>query len=195
MPDSQPRTLGEVLDRFETETEGAESVSVGDLFDAIGDRAFGPLLLFPALVLMTPVGGIPFVPTAMGILIALVAVQRLAGLDHPWIPNTLENRCVEREKLLDSFSKIKPLISKIDKAVKRRLSVLVEGPMRYAIAVIVLSLAVMIPPLELLPFAAMVPGFAVFLFALALIAQDGVVAILALSVTAVIVYFASVTFL
>ncbi len=193
MSEAQLDTLSAVFDQFEEKTEDADEVEVGDLLDAIGTRAFGPLLLLPAIVLMTPAGGIPGVPTAMAILVGLVALQKLLGLDHPWMPGFLEKRSLDREKVTRSISKIRPVISKIDRVVKRRLSVLVDGPMRFVIAAIVLAVAIAIPPLELLPFATLVPGVAIFLFALAMIAKDGVVAILAFVIVAVLGTLAATT--
>ena len=54
-------------------------VSIGDLIDALGSRSFGPLLLVPSLILITPLSGIPGGPTIGAIVIVLVATQLLFG--------------------------------------------------------------------------------------------------------------------
>jgi hypothetical protein len=56
------------------------------------------------------------------------------------------------------------------RSFRPRLSWLTEGPFTYAIAAICILIALPIPPLELMPFAAAAPALAVTLFGLGLIA-------------------------
>ena len=66
--------------------EGKDAASVADIQEVIGIRSFGSLLLAAGLIVLTPVGGIPAVPTAMAVVVVLVAGQLLVGLRSFWLP-------------------------------------------------------------------------------------------------------------
>lgn len=78
-------SLHEVLQRLASAGDD-ECVSVSDIVDAIGPRSFGPLLLVPALIVMSPLSGIRGLSTVMGITIALVSGQMLVGRRVAWLP-------------------------------------------------------------------------------------------------------------
>lgn len=56
---NEPRTLGDIADRLEDAAGGGDAVTVGDVVHHVGTRSFGPFLIVPALVELSPVGGIP----------------------------------------------------------------------------------------------------------------------------------------
>ncbi len=56
----------------------------------------------------------------------------------------------------------------------------------YAIAILCIVIAATMPPLEVVPFAATSAGAALAVFGLALIANDGLVAVLAIAITAIV---------
>lgn len=58
-----------------------EQVSVADIQDEVGQRSFGPFLFVPALEI-SPVGGIPGLPTLLAVIVALFALQMLFGRKH-----------------------------------------------------------------------------------------------------------------
>jgi len=74
--------LEQVIDGVVELGEDRHKVSVSDIQDKIGQRSFGPFLFVPALIEISPVGGIPGVPTMLALIIALFAVQMLFGRDH-----------------------------------------------------------------------------------------------------------------
>ncbi|WP_312245287.1 exopolysaccharide biosynthesis protein [Stutzerimonas nitrititolerans] len=107
--------LEQVIDGVVELGEDRDKVSVSDIQDKIGQRSFGPFLFVPALIEISPVGGIPGVPTILALIIALFAVQMLFGRDHFWIPDFLGNRSVRGEKLGKGLNKIRPLVRWLDK--------------------------------------------------------------------------------
>ena len=92
MTHSEPTSMGEVLGELDELAATREKVRMADVLDDFGKRSFGPFILIPALLEMTPVGGIPGVPTALALFIALIAVQLLLGRDHVWMPQFVQQR-------------------------------------------------------------------------------------------------------
>ena len=64
--------------------------------------AIAPLILVPALILITPISGIPGLPTLGAVLMILVTVQKLMGRNHLWLPGWLTRRNVAGERLRNS---------------------------------------------------------------------------------------------
>ncbi|MEM8865993.1 MAG: exopolysaccharide biosynthesis protein [Planctomycetota bacterium] len=178
--EGDPQSLTDVVDDLKDQASKDGDLSVQDALDEFAGRLFGPLLVAPALVVVTPVGGIPLVPTIMGLFVVLVAGQSLFGRTHPWLPGVLADRSVDEDKFRDSVEKARPWLEWIDKYTERRLQFLVKGPMKYGIAMVCIIVACTLPPLELLPFACIVPGTAILLLGLAITAQDGLIALVGL---------------
>ncbi|TWT59157.1 Exopolysaccharide synthesis, ExoD [Thalassoglobus neptunius] len=99
--------LIDVVDDAYEQVDG-DSTKVGDLMDAISNRGFGPLILAPSLISLSPLGGIPGVSIVTGSIIVLVAVQMLFRSDHPWIPKRLEEFSVPTDRVKKSIEKYRP---------------------------------------------------------------------------------------
>jgi hypothetical protein len=188
MSTDNPHNLTEVLDALEDKTEDHDTVQVDDILDAFAGRLFGPLIIIPGLILLTPLGAVPMLPAVMGALVALIAAQRLVGMSKPWVPRRLRERGVQRDKMTNAFNKARPWTKRIDKLIKPRLTALTTGPAEYAVALLALLLGASVPVVGLIPFAAMVPGTALTLSGLALIARDGALMIAALLASAAVIY-------
>lgn len=188
MPRSEPSTLEELLRSLlaaERASPGG-TVSVRELLNAAGRRSFGPLLLVPALVVVSPLSGIPGVPTGAAIVVVLVAGQLLLGRECFWLPGWLLRRELSRSKVDKALKFLQKPARWIDKLMKKRLTILTQGASVYVIGALSLLLALLMPPLEIVPFASTVIGAVLSTFGLALIARDGllVTAGLALCVAA-----------
>jgi hypothetical protein len=73
----------EVLDRISETAPENGRVSLGAILEVVGRRSLGPLLLMAGLVLLAPIiGDIPGVPTAIGLVVLLIAVQLLLRREH-----------------------------------------------------------------------------------------------------------------
>lgn len=181
----QPHSLEEVLDRLTKAEADRDKVSLEAILDTVGRRSFGPLLLVAGLVTISPIGDIPSVPTMMAILVGLVSVQLLFHRDAFWLPQWLLRRSVSRGKLHKSIDWTRKPARWIDKLLRRRMTVLTEGKGAYVIALAVLLIAIATPPLELIPGSGTAAGAALMGFGLALIAHDGLLALIAAVFTAV----------
>ncbi|MEM9882893.1 MAG: exopolysaccharide biosynthesis protein [Planctomycetota bacterium] len=175
--DDAPQTLADVVREVGEAARSDNELSVEDLLDKFDGRTFGPLLLVPGLLAASPLGAIPGVPTVMGLLLLLVAGQALLGRRHPWVPKPLRERAVSQEKTERAIEKLRPWAERVDRWVKPRLSFLVTGPARYVSGSLAVLLAVMMPPLELVPFAVFVPAIGVVLLGLAVTTKDGVLGV------------------
>lgn len=185
-----PKNLEGVLDELkEANQPGRREVSIGDIRKAIGQRAYGPLLLVPGLIALTPLGGIPTVPTILAVIVLLIAGQMLIGRRRIWLPQVLLRRSVKRERLDKSLKKARPVARFVDRFLKPRLTSLTTGAFAYVIAACCVALALIMPPLEIVPFAVMAPAAAIAAFGLALTSHDGALAVLAFFFSGVAFYF------
>lgn len=165
------------------------SVSIDHMMDMIGRRSFGPLLLFAGLVILAPViGDIPGVPSIMAIFVLLVAIQLLIGQEHFWLPRWILQRAIASDKLLKAVDWLRKPARFIDRLIQPRWLVLVNGTAKYAIATAAIVIALLLPFMEVIPFSANAAGLALVAFGLALIARDGLLALISFIVTGLSVW-------
>lgn len=166
-----------------------EKVSIDSIMDMIGRRSFGLLLLLAGLIILAPViGDIPGVPSIMGMFIFLVAIQLLIGQEHFWLPNWLLQRAVPADKLIKAVEWLRKPAHYIDKLIRPRLPLFVNGIAKYLIAVVCILIALMLPFMEVIPFSANAGGLALVAFGLALIARDGLLALFSFILTGLTVW-------
>ena len=183
-PESVEEILGELRDLAERE----DSVSVGDVLDAIGDRSYGPAVMLPAMTEWTPVGGIPGVPTLLAAIIAITGIQLVIDKDHLWLPDMLQRRSASGQRLRKAADRLERPARWLDRRFHRRLSQFVRDPWPRIAGFVILLLCLAVPPLELVPFASTAPMVAIAAFGLALLVRDGLLmlAALVLSVAALV---------
>jgi len=184
MPASQSDPLENVLETA-IEEGGEGTISVGDLLNMFGHRSFGPIItLLGLLVVLPPLGGIPGLPAVIGVIILLFSIQILFGADHIWMPSFVEKRSIETSKLKEAEDKVKPWLERIDRMITERIAWATGSVATYLAAVAVSLLAMLMIPLELVPFAVAAPGVAIVLFGLALVAKDGALMLAGFAATA-----------
>lgn len=183
-PAIPPGDLSRLLARVQQAGHDAESVSLEAILDSLGRRTFAPFLLVAGLVTLAPlVGDIPGVPTLMATLVVLAAVQLLAGREHVWLPRWLLRRRVSRRRFVAVLGWMEKPASLIDRLLKPRLTWLTRRPAHLPVALTCLLIALAMPPMEMVPFTANGAGLALTLFALALLAHDGLMALLGYALT------------
>lgn len=176
--------LQQMLDRMERSAVGQERVSLGSIVDAVGTRSFGPLLLLAGVIMASPLTGIPSMPTAMGLLVFIIASQLLAQKQHFWLPQLILRRSVPSQKFTKAVGWLRPAARFVDRLLRPRLSVFIEGASIYVISVACIAIALCMPVMELVPLSAHIAGLALTAFGLSLIARDGLLALLAFIATA-----------
>lgn len=184
MSKDQPKEITNLTGMLETvvdHTDGAK-VSFDELLHLFGRRAFGPFMLLPALLMVTPVGALPGMPLFTGSIIVVVALQLIAGQESPWLPKRLLNFSFSRETLVKNANRAKPITQRIDRLIGPRFKMFVSPLAQRLIAACCALMALMMLPLSLIPFAAALPGLSIVLLSLSIVAKDGLLAIIGLAV-------------
>lgn len=177
--DDRVHSVGEILDRLRGLADRQDKVSIGDVLDAIGDRSYGPALMIPALLEISPIGGIPAVPTFLALIVAMTAVQLLLGKEHLWLPGFIQRRSVSGEKMHKAADKLDGVARWMDRWFHGRLPRFVKEPFPRIAAGLVILLCLTVPPLEFIPFASTAPMAAIAAFGLALLVRDGLLMLVA----------------
>ena len=175
-PQYQAReTASQVLHRF-TLGRPDDTVSFGQMLDALGERGFGLLLMLFAIPNLLPFPGVPGVSFVTGMAILFISVQLILAKDEPAFPDWVSRKSFSRAQLSKFIVKTNPLLRWLEKPIKPRLEPIVVGLGERLIGVVgvlhALTLALPIP-MGNLPQAV-----ALILLALALIELDGLMAIL-----------------
>ncbi|SLN58315.1 Exopolysaccharide synthesis, ExoD [Roseivivax jejudonensis] len=165
-------SLGELLARIRPEP-GDKTVSVQEILEKIGDRSFPAAILVPALILISPVSGIPGTPTIGALVIVTITVQALARRDHLWLPGFLRRRRIGAERLRQGLDFLKKPAAWVDRHSRNRWRMLSRFPFSTGALVAILLTAMTWPALELLPFFTSFGATAVSLFAIGLMIRDG----------------------
>ncbi|WP_269537649.1 exopolysaccharide biosynthesis protein [Cerasicoccus fimbriatus] len=182
-----PHDLSEMLDRLEY--NGSEDkVTIASMMDSVGRRGFGPLMLIPGLIAMSPLSGIPTLPSILGVMVVLIAGQLLIGKKVFWLPRKILDRSVDKEKFDKGIGAVRPVARFVDKLIGPRLTFLTQGPAVYATALICVVVGATMPPLEILPFLATTAGSVLTIFSLSLIARDGLLALIGYTLTGGLIY-------
>jgi hypothetical protein len=172
---TEAQGLVEVLDTVRDSGDG-ERVTIGALVETWGDRAFGPLLLVPALLAVAPgIGAIPGMSVGTAAFVMLVAAQRLAGRRLPWLPGRVRRIGLPRRRLDRAVDWLRPYLAKLERAIRPRWPRLARPPFSQLVALMCIALAILMIPLAFVPFGVVVPGTAIAILAAGVTVQDGLV--------------------
>lgn len=177
-------SLAEVVEQVTHSGEPGEPISVDEIIEAIGQRSFGPLIVVPGLIVLSPLSGMPGVPTLGGIAVLMIAGQMLLGRESPWLPELLRRRTISNDRMAKAGSFLMPVARFVDRFTGRRLVWLTRKPYSYLIAAACVLIALVMPPLEVIIFANVVTAAAISAFGLALVADDGLLAAIAFALAA-----------
>ena len=163
-----------------------DRVRVRDMVDALGENAFAPMLLLPALLVFSPASSILGVATVSGILIALLASELLVRRRTIWLPAVLLDRSIARSKLRWVQRKIDRPLRWTDRWSRPRLTALVQRPLGLVPGVICVAIGLALPIMELIPLSATIGGAAVSFMVMGLLLQDGLLCAIGLCIAVVV---------
>lgn len=174
--------ISTLLDRLgEAREEAGDRLPVGDLLEQVGGRSFGVLLLIPGLLMVSPLSGIPGLPSATAVAVVLIAAQMAFGRDHFSLPGWVERRTIPGERFDKALRFLRPGARFIDRLLRPRLCALTSGAASRLIAALAILIGASMIPLDLVPFANTTAGLALSALGLALVARDGIVLLLGLA--------------
>lgn len=187
-PDTAPPPLNGISASVALKTIAAEDevprISIGHIDTRLGDRAFGIVMIilaFPNCLPLPPGGS-----TLFGVLLMLVAVQVLFGRHRLWLPSVVRRRSVTREDFRKVVQKVAPILQRVERLCRPRLSWLAGGWAERLIGFVVIVLAIVIalpiPIVGNLP-----PAVIVGILSIGLIERDGAAVLAGLALAVLIV--------
>lgn len=153
-----------------------DSVSLDDILRAVGGQAYGGFLFAVAVVAISPVGAIPGASVLCASVLVLAAVSMPVGRQAPWLPGALRRVSVGAQTARAAIDRITPWLRPLDRLARPRCEGVLRGRGRYSLCAAVLVLALSMYPLALIPWAALLPAFAVALIGFGLVTRDGLIA-------------------
>lgn len=170
---------------IEKET-GAPQARLGDLIDALDERAFGFLLLLLALPCCLPF--VYLLPQIVALPMLALAAQLALGREHPWLPKKLHDRDFNVPDFQKVVRRSERYLGWFERVARPRLAGVTDGlGARIVGGLLLIPTASILVPL---PSTNTIPGIGVAIAALGLIERDGVLVILGL-----VIGFAWVTLL
>lgn len=162
--------------RFLLETvEHQNDLSLGKLIDVLGTQSFGLLLLILSLPSALPLPAAGY-STPFGILIVTLALQMIMGRRTPWLPKAARHKKIPQSFAKKMFASVLWFLGKTERFIKPRALVLTTGAgERIMGALIVIMGGLMILPI---PLTNTLPAMMIFLTALGLIEDDGLLCLI-----------------
>lgn len=182
--DSEERivTLEAVLNEIDQPASRQQRISVGQIIDVVGERAFSPLILAPGLIMLAPgLGDIPGVPVLMGLIVILVVVQMLLRRRYMWFPGWLRRRSAKGSTVHKTVGWLRKPARFVDRWSRPRYTWALHHAGFIVIAVCCIAVAAATPLMEVVPFSANLAGVVITAFGVALVARDGLIALLAMA--------------
>lgn len=163
----------ELLQAF---AQDGTAVSIGQMVETLGERAFGVLLVILALPVAVP--GLWGIPQIVSVPMLLLACQIALGRRTLWLPQRVLNREITADTFAMLVRRTTPILRWFEKVAHPRLSFLTHGLFAQLAGVLMAGycISIMIP----LPGTNTVPGIGVGIAALGLIERDGLLTFLGL---------------
>lgn len=164
-----PQKVSEILRGF-IAAHQEKGVTIREMTHAFGDRAFGFLLLFFALICMIPLP-IPGIHMFLSLPLFYLSFQQMLGRHEVWFPEKVLSYSFPAKAIGDVGLKTVPWIEKIEHLAKPRLTGFGQGySYRLFGAIIFYITAFLSIPLPLTNF---VPAIAIAVIAVGLLTRDG----------------------
>jgi hypothetical protein len=175
-----PAGLSDLLDEVEMQIDGDDHPSLHRVILAFGPGGALPAMMLVALVIVSPLSGIPLLSSLGGLTIAGIALQLLAGRDSLWLPGWLRSRSIPRHKLAAALERLRPTASFIDRHSRPRLRIVTVPPMSQVVLLLCAVAGLTMPFLEILPFTSSLLALTVTCLGFSLLTRDGLWAVLAM---------------
>lgn len=175
----RPRAFSDVLEILSARRP--EKLCLGEVVEAFGDRAFGPVMFFFALINMLPwpPGG----TTLTGAPLLLLSIELAWGRDSLWIPRWAERVSIHRETFRRLTRRFMRPLRWVEAVSRPRLYFLTGGFGQglIGLACLILSAVLVLPVFG----GNLIPAVAIGFFSLGVMQRDGLAVLLGWLTTAV----------
>jgi hypothetical protein len=161
--------------------EPGHDITIGEIIDLFGRRAFGALLFAFAIPNLLPLP--PGSTTILGMPLMILSPQVLLGVRAPWLPKALDDRKLRCADLRKGLPRVIKFVERVERVSRARLPFLFGpiGDRLIGLVCTVLAFALILP----IPLGNLVPAIAVGLLGLGLFQRDGVLVLAGYAVAAV----------
>lgn len=166
--------FSEDITTFLEAPERGDTIVLADIVSLAGERGFGFLLMLlslpSALPLPAPGYSIPF-----GIVILILALQLIRGRSNPQLPFGWQNRPIKTEFSRQILRRGRWFLRRLELLAKPRWQRLCQkrlGRQVLGVAIALMAISMLIP----VPGTNTFPAFSIFVIALGLVEDDGIIA-------------------
>lgn len=146
-----------------------KTVSLRDVLEAFGDRAFGALMFVFAAPVALPMP--PGVSAILGAPLLFITSQLMMGRRTLWLPKVLADRTMTRADFASLVEKLSPSLTWVERRLRPRFTFLYNRWLDGVTGLICLILAVVV--FLPIPFGNMLPALAIAAFGLGIAERDG----------------------
>lgn len=175
-----PHSLSELLDDVAILADGEEHPSLRSVMGAFGPAGALPVMIVVALIIVSPLSGIPLLSSLGGLTIAIIALQLAVGRHSLWLPGWLRSRSVPHARLKGAVERLRPVARFLDRHCQPRLLALTHPPAPRVLLTFCALAGLAMPFLELVPFSSSLLALAITATGFTLLTRDGIWATLAL---------------
>jgi hypothetical protein len=175
MPDS----LNDLLDEVAELARARDTASLEDVLHGFGPAGALPVMMTVAMIVVSPLSGIPFLSSLAGLTIAGLAFQLALGRRSVWLPHWLRRRRVRRARLEKAVHRLRPTARFLDRNSRPRLQIVTAPPASRLVLGLCGAAGLSMPALELVPFTSSLLALGVTCLGFALLVRDGLWAVVA----------------
>ena len=175
---AKPSRLSDIVKSIDTQ----QDMTIGQLVDSLGERAFGALMFIFAVpnIIPTP----PGTSAILGLPLVILTYQVMMGRQSLWLPQTVRKRQISRNMLQTFVSKVLPVMGRLERILRPRFGFVVSSDLAERVIGLVafpLALILFLP----IPFGNIPPAAAIACLALGLAERDGLAVLLGYALSAV----------
>lgn len=180
------RKISEIL--TEIAADAGERVRLRELVNALGDRAFGLLILIFALPNAVGLGTIPGLSTVFGVPQMFIAAQMALGWHKPWLPEWVLEKSLARCDFLKMVEKSTPYLQRAEKLLRPRWAFMSSYLAERLLGVVFLVMATIVA--MPIPGGNWPPAIAMAFISIGLVERDGLYITIGLFVAVIAVALA-----
>lgn len=170
---AEHKSVSAVLRAVINQAKG-ESITIGEIIEAFGERAFGFVLILFSLPNCVPAP--PGIAGIVGTPVLIFGFQMMLGHRHPWLPGFVKRRSVSVSKFKRLIDVAEPKLQWLESYCKPRVLQLFSlvGDRMVGLFAFLVALSVLIP----FPGTNFPPSIALVIVSIAVIEEDGYLLIL-----------------